>query len=200
MPSSSHQQPRRRSSSSSRRRRTKYHKLASLNKLDAILEENTEAEDPSGHPSLSKAKDNDGDGDNEVANCIGKNRLGRKSRHGKTSSKRRRSKGEGYELMHQAKVKIICDLARSGGDATSSVIHKNLHTLSKYYDSSSFDPRRIALQEEICMAESSEFSSTELLILEGTWMSISKPNFQGCLGTNKDGDYLYTLGRMSFGK
>jgi len=105
-----------------------------------------------------------------------------------------------YKLMHQAKVKIICDLARSGGDATSSVIHKNLHTLSKYYDSSRFDPRRVALQEEIYMAESSELSSTEHLVLEGTWMSISKPNFQGCLGTNKDGDYLYTLGRMSFGK
>lgn len=32
----------------------------------------------------------------------------------------------------------------------------------------------------------------------GNWTILSKPKFQECLGTNSDGQYIYTLGRMCF--
>jgi hypothetical protein len=33
---------------------------------------------------------------------------------------------------------------------------------------------------------------------KGMWLSLTKPTFFGCLGTNEEGDPLYTLARMSF--
>jgi hypothetical protein len=34
--------------------------------------------------------------------------------------------------------------------------------------------------------------------LEGVWLTVSKPNYSECLGQNSEGEYMYTLGRMSF--
>ena len=34
--------------------------------------------------------------------------------------------------------------------------------------------------------------------LDGVWLTMSNPNYQDCLGQNINGDYMYTLGRMSF--
>ena len=35
--------------------------------------------------------------------------------------------------------------------------------------------------------------------IDGTWILISPPDYPSCLGTNMNGDKLYTLARMSFG-
>ena len=35
--------------------------------------------------------------------------------------------------------------------------------------------------------------------LDGMWITLSKPNFAGFVGYNEDDNYMYTLGRMSFG-
>ncbi len=34
--------------------------------------------------------------------------------------------------------------------------------------------------------------------IDGTWVSVSRPTYQSCLGTNSDGEKLFSLGRMSF--
>lgn len=34
--------------------------------------------------------------------------------------------------------------------------------------------------------------------MDGIWLTVSKPNYSECLGQNSDGEYMYTLGRMSF--
>ena len=34
--------------------------------------------------------------------------------------------------------------------------------------------------------------------LNGSWVSLSRPAYGGCLGENNRGDYMYTLGKMSF--
>ncbi len=34
--------------------------------------------------------------------------------------------------------------------------------------------------------------------LEGMWLTLSKPKYSDCLGQNAVGDYMYTMGRMSF--
>ena len=33
---------------------------------------------------------------------------------------------------------------------------------------------------------------------EGTWLTLTKPTFFGCVGENDQGDPMYTLGRMTF--
>ena len=32
----------------------------------------------------------------------------------------------------------------------------------------------------------------------GTWLTLSKPTYNECKGRNEKGEYLYSLGRMSF--
>ena len=38
----------------------------------------------------------------------------------------------------------------------------------------------------------------ELNLMEGNWLTISKPTFTECRGKNENGDYKYSLGRISF--
>ncbi len=60
--------------------------------------------------------------------------------------------------------------------------HKRLHSL---YKGSTFDVRK-----DPCDGTAHP--------LEGIWLTVSKPNYSECLGQNSDGEYMYTLGRMSF--
>jgi hypothetical protein len=34
--------------------------------------------------------------------------------------------------------------------------------------------------------------------IEGNWLTLSRPNYAECLGTNANNEFMYTLGRMSF--
>jgi len=105
-------------------------------------------------------------------------------------------KSERQRLVHEAKMSIVCELARSGGDSSSKSIQRSLQSLAVNYRST-FEPRDTPSKPE----PSTRFASfgPGATRLEGTWMSLSKPNFAGCLGQNADGDYRYTLGRMAFG-
>lgn len=105
-------------------------------------------------------------------------------------------KSERQRLVHEAKMLIVCELARSAGDSSTKSIQRSLQSLAVNYRSS-FDPRDTPTKPE----PSTHFASfgPGATRLEGTWMSLSKPNFAGCLGQNANGDYRYTLGRMAFG-
>ena len=89
--------------------------------------------------------------------------------------------------IQQAKKRLFRDIAKSGGDTTTQEFHDTLDTLLKLYDPTQFDARKI-------------LKKTKTTTLEGMWITLSKPNFIGCLGQNSNDEYMYTLGRMSFGK
>eukprot|EP00569_Conticribra_weissflogii_P008515 CAMPEP_0171368190 /NCGR_PEP_ID=MMETSP0879-20121228/6581_1 /TAXON_ID=67004 /ORGANISM="Thalassiosira weissflogii, Strain CCMP1336" /LENGTH=624 /DNA_ID=CAMNT_0011876349 /DNA_START=14 /DNA_END=1888 /DNA_ORIENTATION=- len=49
-----------------------------------------------------------------------------------------------------------------------------------------------------CPHDSTTAQYTKNENIDGTWVSISCPTYQSCLGTNSDGEKLFSLGRMSF--
>lgn len=166
----------RRTTSRQKRLPSKYHKLAFKSKLGAIWEGPTEED-------ISESHDHDTGSDSVL-------------RYDATPD-RSRSKSERLRSVHEAKMSIIADLAQTGGDASSKAVLLNLQKLTANYDASTshFDPRALPRTPEpfsVCGKDATR--------LEGTWMTLSKPNFKGCLGTNENGDYLYTLGQMAFGK
>lgn len=52
--------------------------------------------------------------------------------------------------------------------------------------------------ESDCPKDSAIARNTNNETIDGTWVSISRPTYQSCLGTNSNGEKLYSLGRMSF--
>jgi len=66
------------------------------------------------------------------------------------------------------------------------------------------DPRFLKSLEvlsSIYVSRLLNMSSPEHVIekfLNGSWVSLSRPAYGGCLGENSRGDYMYTLGKMSF--
>ncbi|KAK1738377.1 putative plastid-lipid-associated protein [Skeletonema marinoi] len=48
-----------------------------------------------------------------------------------------------------------------------------------------------------CLERAKRYNGSE--DIEGTWIMTSPPDYPSCLGTNVDGDKIYTLERMSFG-
>jgi len=97
--------------------------------------------------------------------------------------------------IQQAKTQLLRELARSAGDTTTPQYKAALDQLTKLYDPSSFDARKKPRKPSSSRAR--KMQSPEL---EGMWITLSKPQFTDCLGVNDDNEYMYTLGRMSFGK
>jgi len=83
------------------------------------------------------------------------------------------------ELIRLSKSEVLRALRNYGGDATNHRFMSALKSLSALHRANLVQP-----ENEV------EF--------EGNWVNISRPNFKGCLGTNLNGDFMYTLGRMSF--
>jgi len=81
-----------------------------------------------------------------------------------------------------AKLELLRTLAISGGDVTNKSFLFALEQLRALHGTD-FDAR---------FADSGEKH------LEGNWLIISRPHYTECLGKNTNGEYLYTLGRMSF--
>jgi hypothetical protein len=50
-----------------------------------------------------------------------------------------------------------------------------------------------------CLEKVSRHNDQKEIDIDGTWIMISPPDYPSCLGTNTNGDKLYTLDRMSFG-
>ena len=87
--------------------------------------------------------------------------------------------------LQEVKRQLILEIARTEGDTDSPHFQKILTELLTLHNSD-FDAR--VRPRSKCPA-----------CLEGMWINLSKPKFPDCLGKNKNGDHMYTLGRMSFG-
>jgi hypothetical protein len=104
--------------------------------------------------------------------------------------------------IQEAKTKLFRDMAKTGGDTTTPEFLQALELLTKLYDHTKFDARKKPEQRPSSSSSSSGrkiIGKAERLQMEGMWITLSPPHFSACLGTNKDEEYLYTLGRMSFG-
>jgi hypothetical protein len=97
------------------------------------------------------------------------------------------------QIVREAKLQIFCALTRNGGGTDTIEFRRALDTLLANYDASTFDPRLlVGLDEDFR-------GSKDALKMEGTWITISRPSYRGCLGLNENNDYMYTLDHMSFG-
>jgi hypothetical protein len=126
---------------------------------------------------------------------------------------KRGKRSERPSLVLQAKLDLLSELKRAGGDSSTQEFQEKLETLLTNYDPLHFDPRRRvvkrkttintpttndgAVEEDSCCS-----SSRRLLLdpskLEGVGISESKPVYPGCLGMNSKGEPMYKLQRMSF--
>jgi hypothetical protein len=88
--------------------------------------------------------------------------------------------------IQQAKAALVKELAVSGGDVTTPSFRSAVEELTNLYDPSHFDARVKTKRDNLANH------------LGGVWMMLSMPNFPGVLGRNSEGEYLYTLGHMSF--
>ncbi len=86
--------------------------------------------------------------------------------------------------IDNAKLELIRALAVSAGDVTNTNFLFALEQLRTLYSMTGNDARL-----------AHETSKTNL---EGNWLTISRPHFSECLGTNSGGEFMYTLGRLSF--
>ena len=88
---------------------------------------------------------------------------------------------------------LVDALLSSNGNVEDERFLKALDVLSTIYSSSNYDRERTS---------SSDGNNNKNMIsnyFNGSWVTISRPAYSGCLGKNDDGDFMYTLGAMSFG-
>lgn len=88
------------------------------------------------------------------------------------------------QLLLQTKAEALDALQSSRGDTTNPRFLAALKSLASLYRGMRDQP---GAEEDL----SSNF--------EGNWLIVSKPNFKDGLGQNRRGDFVYTMGRMSFG-
>ena len=88
------------------------------------------------------------------------------------------------QLLLQTKAEALGALQSSQGDTTNPRFLAALKSLASLYRGMRDQP---GAEEDL----SSNF--------EGNWLIVSKPNFKDGLGQNRRGDFVYTMGRMSFG-
>lgn len=86
--------------------------------------------------------------------------------------------------VQQARDGILHALAIAGGDTDSTEFKSCLEILQEHYNNG-------------CCAEQQK-PADAYSQHEGTWLTLTKPTFFGCLGETDAGDPMYTLGRMTF--
>jgi hypothetical protein len=101
---------------------------------------------------------------------------------------------ENFLLLQGTKAELLRELASSGGDTTRAAFHDILDRVTKIYDPSNFDARKLP-----CRPSKSSSKRHQPPQMEGMWIDLSKPKFRDNVGINNNRDYMYTLGRMSFG-
>jgi hypothetical protein len=79
-----------------------------------------------------------------------------------------------------AKAGLLTTIRENGGDVSSDAAREAMRVLQTYYEGTGADAR------------------SKRSVLDGTWLALSRPSYNGCLGRNLHQHYLYTLGRMSF--
>mmetsp|Transcript_27622 Transcript_27622/g.42287 ORF Transcript_27622/g.42287 Transcript_27622/m.42287 type:complete len:732 (+) Transcript_27622:302-2497(+) len=87
--------------------------------------------------------------------------------------------------IDNAKLEVIRSLAVSGGDVTNKTFLFALEQLRALY-----------LMTDLAALNINDASKSKSQ--DGNWLLLSRPNYAECLGTNSAGEYMYTLGRMSF--
>ena len=90
--------------------------------------------------------------------------------------------------VQNARRSFLHALTQSSGDVTTENVLLALNQLRIIYNMTGWDARDPV---GVMRGEST-------IHIEGTWVTLSRPHFQECLGKNSMGDYMYTLGRMSF--
>jgi len=91
--------------------------------------------------------------------------------------------------VDNAKLALLRALAISGGDVTTQTFLFALEQLRTLYSVSGWDASD--------SAGHNKFISPKKTI-EGTWLTLNRPHFNECLGKNSAGEYMYTMGRLSF--
>ena len=88
--------------------------------------------------------------------------------------------------LREAKANVLFALKQSRGCTEDHDFQSALNRLETLFKSTGSDFRCIKYQK----SKKNE--------LDGVWLTMSNPKYQECLGRNAIGDYIYTLGRMSF--
>jgi hypothetical protein len=96
------------------------------------------------------------------------------------------SEKEAGFFVKRAKLALLQELAKTGGDTTTPAFKQCLEQLTLWNSLDGFDARKKPSRRD------------ESAKLEGTWITLSKPQFSECLGTTENEEFLYSLGRMSF--
>ena len=94
----------------------------------------------------------------------------------------------GGAAVKKAKTGLLRELMRSGGDTTTRGFQLALEQLLVWSSLHEFDANIVVPDDDLAPPK-----------LEGTWITLSKPQFSDCQGVNENNDFMYTLGRMSFG-
>jgi hypothetical protein len=110
-----------------------------------------------------------------------------------STSNRNLRQTESFLLLQGTKAELLREMASSGGDTTSAAFHDMLARVTKIYDPSNFDARKLPCRPSKC---SKRPQSPQM---EGMWIDLSKSKFSDLVGINDNRDCMYTLGRMSFG-
>jgi hypothetical protein len=92
------------------------------------------------------------------------------------------------------KAALVEDLRNTGGDVESPLFVSCLDRLHAHYRASGIDERWGAAPP----METATAAPATAAPADGTWIALSKPTFTECHGRNDRGQYLYTLGRLSF--
>lgn len=85
-------------------------------------------------------------------------------------------------VLQQARENLLYQLAVAKGETDSPAFLDCLSILEQQYNSN-------------LASEPTDYSYAEHV---GTWLTLTKPTFFGCLGDNDSGDPMYSLGRMTF--
>ena len=123
------------------------------------------------------------------------NNISVESAYTESASKRRREETSVTSLsssinlssaqsLRMVKASLIQDLRDSGGDTLSPKFTSLLGVLHSWYIAQGFDARW-SYEDPSCF-------------MDGSWLTLSRPTYEDCLGQNPNGDLLYTLGRLAF--
>lgn len=96
------------------------------------------------------------------------------------------------EQQLRAKRLLLQEVNTAKGDLQTGEFQSALQQLLNLYDPTHFDPRK--------RCDDSGVASYAGNTLEGVGISAGKPTFPGCIGHTTNGDPMYKLGTMSFGR
>jgi len=101
----------------------------------------------------------------------------------KTVASEDTAKTAAREDISSTKHMLIAELNATGGDTTTVTFVSILETLSSIYKAQGLDAR---------------WAENDSSNMDGIWLTLSKPTWTECQGRNSKGQYIYSLGRLSF--